>query len=111
MLTVKRQVFRLIIIGNAREILPHYILTFQFTFVLLGGDYMIWVGLDETLSHFAGIPAVLQTLHKLYPAIKCEKVYLGKVGYLICTAWILLFWDKIFPCNRFSPPKCDEKVI
>ena len=80
MLTVKRQVSRLIIIGNPREILPHYILTFQFTFVLLGGEYIISVGLDESLSHFAGIPAVLQTLHKLYSAITCEKFHLGKVG-------------------------------
>ena len=34
---------------------------------------MILDGRDEILSRFAEIPAVLETLHKLYPAITCEK--------------------------------------
>ena len=33
---------------------------------------MIPVSRDEILSRFAGIPAILQTLHKLHPAITCK---------------------------------------
>ena len=45
---------------------------------------MIPVGRDQTLSRFAGIQAALQILHKLYPAITCEKFHPGKVGPLFC---------------------------
>ena len=76
----------------------------------LGGDYIILVGRDEILYRFAGILVVLQTLHKLYPAITCKKFHSGKAGFLFCTAGILFCWDKIFLCNRFNPPKRDEKV-
>ena len=31
-------------------------ITIEFYIFELGGDYMILVGRDETLSHFAGIP-------------------------------------------------------
>ena len=68
----------------------------------LGGCYMIPVDWDEILSRFAEIPEVLKILHKLYLAITCKRFHLGKAGSLLCTAGI--------PCNRFSPPKWDEKV-
>ena len=71
---------------------------------------MIPVGRDEILSRFIGIPAMLSTLHKLHPAITCKKFHPGKTGSLYCTAGIPLCRDEIFPCNRFSPPKWDEKV-
>ena len=73
----------------------------------LGGDYMIPVGRDEILSRFAGIPAVVKTLYELYLTITCEKF---DPESLFCTAGIPLCWDEIFPCNRFSPPRRDEKV-
>ena len=76
----------------------------------LGGDYMIPFSRDEILSRFGGIPAMLKTLHKLYPAITCKTFYPGKMGSLFCTPGILLCWDKIFPCNRFSPSTRDKKV-
>ena len=47
-----------------------------------GGHYMISVGRDEFLSRFAGIPAVLETLHHLYSTIKCEKFHPFNVGSL-----------------------------
>ena len=71
---------------------------------------MIPVGRDEILSRFAEIPAVLQTLHKLHPAITCKKFHPGKTGSLFCFAGIPLCRDDSFPYNRFSPPKRDEKV-
>ena len=33
-----------------------------------------------------------------------------KMEYLFCTARIPLCWDKIFPCNHFSPLRQDKKV-
>ena len=66
---------------------------------------------DEILSGFAGILAVLQILHKLYLVITCKKFHPSKAGYLFCTAGIPLCRDKTFPCNHFSPPKQDEKLI
>ena len=70
---------------------------------------MIPVSRDEILSCFAGILAVLKTLHKLHPAITC-KTFHPRTGSLFCTARILLYRDKVFPCNRFSQPRWDEKV-
>ena len=62
---------------------------------------IIWSRLTGMkLSRFVGIAAVLQILHKLYPAITCEKFYPGEAGFLICTAGIPLRPDEIFPCNR-----------
>ena len=52
----------------------------------IGSDYMIPVSRDEILSRFAGIPVVLQTLHKLHPAISCKIFHPGKTGSLFCTA-------------------------
>ena len=68
---------------------------------------MISVSQDEILSRFAGISAVLQTLHKLHPAITCKTFHPIKTGSLFCTAGIPLCRDEIFPCNRFSPPRRD----
>ena len=56
----------------------------------LGTDYMILFDRYEILSHSAAIPAILQTLHKLYPAISCEKLHSGKTGSFFCTAGIPL---------------------
>ena len=71
---------------------------------------MISVDRDEILLRLAGIPAV--TLHKLHPAITCKKFNPGKTGSLfsVSTAGIPVCQDEIFPYNRFSPPKRDEKV-
>ena len=69
------------------------------------------VGREEILSCFAGIPPVLKIFHKLYLAIICKKFHPGKAGPLSCTIGIPHFPDKIFPCNCFSPPKRDEKLI
>ena len=71
---------------------------------------MIQVGRNEIRSQLAGIPALLKTLHKLHPAIKCKKFHPGKTGSLFCTTGIPYCRDEIFPCNRFSPPNQDEKV-
>ena len=43
---------------------------------------MIPVGQDEILSSFAGILAVLKTLHKSNPMITCEKFGPGKFQML-----------------------------
>ena len=67
----------------------------------LSGDYMIPVSRDEIL---------LQTLHKLHPAITCKTFRPGKTGSLFCKAGIPLFRDEIFPCNRFGLPRRDKKV-
>ena len=72
---------------------------------------MILVDQEKILSCFARVPAVLKTLHKLYSAIACEKFLYCKAESLFCTVGIPLYWDKIFPSDRFSPPKRDEKVI
>ena len=71
---------------------------------------MIPVGRDEILSCLAGNSAVLQTLHKLHPTITCKKFHPGKTGSFFCTPGIPIFRDEIFPCNRYGPPKPDEKV-
>ena len=57
---------------------------------------MILVKGDEILSRFAGIPAVLQTLHKLHPAITCKTFYVKRSVF--CTAGIPLCRDKTFSC-------------
>ena len=57
---------------------------------------MILVSGDEILSRFAGIPAVLQTLHKLHPAITCKTFYVKRSVF--CTAGIPLCGDKAFSC-------------
>ena len=57
---------------------------------------MILVSQDEILSRFAGIPTVLQTLHKLHPAIASKMFYVKQ--RLICLAGIPLCRDETFPC-------------
>ena len=57
---------------------------------------MIPVGRDEILSRFAGIPAVLEILHKLYLVIKRKKFHPGKAGSLFITAGIPLCRDEIY---------------
>ena len=47
---------------------------------------MIPVSRDEILPRFAGIPAVLQNLHKLHRAITCKTFHPGWTGSLLCTA-------------------------
>ena len=64
---------------------------------------MIFFNQAEIMFGFVGIPAVLLTLHKLYPAITCEKFNAGIAGSLFCTTKILLCRDKLFSCNRWSP--------
>ena len=44
---------------------------------------MISVDWNEILSRFAGVPAVLSTLYKLYPTITCEKFLPGKLESLL----------------------------
>ena len=87
-----------------------FVSTFVHAVLNLGGDYMIPISWDEILSRFAGIPAVLQTLHKLHPAITCKTFNPGKTGSLFRTAEIPLCRDEIFPCNRFIPPRWDKKT-
>ena len=79
--------------------------------LILSCDYVIPFGWDEILSCFAGTPTVLWTLHKLYPTIRCKKFRYDKVGSLFCTVGTPFCQEEISPCNRFSPPKRDEKVI
>ena len=76
----------------------------------LGRDYMIPVGRYEMLYRFAGIQEVLDILQNVSCKI-WKKFHPGKAGSLFCTVRILLWQDKTFPCNHFSPPKSDEKVI
>ena len=45
---------------------------------------MISFGRNEILLRFAGIPAVLKTLHKL--SNTCEKLHPGKAESLVCIA-------------------------
>ena len=52
---------------------------------------MISVVRDEIQYRFAGIPAVLWTLHELYHAITCEKFHSGKAESLFCTAGTKFF--------------------
>lgn len=66
----------------------------------IGGYHIILADLDEILSRFTRIQAVLWTLYKWYSTITWEKFYPGKAGFLFCTAKILLCRDEIFPCNR-----------
>ena len=61
--------------------------------VTLIEDYMILV------DYFAGIPAVLQIPHELYPAITCKKFYLGKAGSFFCNARIPFCLNEILPCK------------
>ena len=42
--------------------------------------------------------------------ITCKTFHPGKTGSLFCRAGIPLYWDKIFPCNCFSPPRRNKKV-
>ena len=51
---------------------------------------MISVSPDEILARSAGIPAVLQILHKLYPAMTSEKLHPGKAESLFYIAGIPL---------------------
>ena len=78
---------------------------------------MIPVGQNEILSCFAGIPAVLKILHKLFLAIICKKFHPGKAGSFFCTAEILLCRDKIFlviasAClSGWKTLACDSQVL
>ena len=49
----------------------------------------------------------------IYPGIileiTCKKFHPGKFVSCFCTDGIPLCQDKIFACNRFRPPKRDEK--
>ena len=54
---------------------------------------------------------ILPRFTKLHFAITCEKIHLGKAGSLFCTIGIPPCQEDMFPCNRFSQPKWDEKVI
>ena len=65
---------------------------------------MIPVDWDEILSRFVSIPAVLYILHKLYLVLRRKKLHPGKARSLFCAVGIPLCRDKIFSCNRFSPP-------
>ena len=51
---------------------------------------MIPVGRNEVLSRFAEIPAVLQNLHKSYPAITWERFHPGEAEPLFCANGIPL---------------------
>ena len=70
-----------------------------------------WLRDPEILSRFAGIPAVLWTLHKLHRAITCKTFHSSKSGSLFCTAGIPLCRDEIFPRNCFSPPPRRDKKV
>lgn len=58
-----------------------------------------WSGLNWPRSSLS-IISILQL--QFYP---------GKTGSIVCTARMPLCWDKLFPCNCFSPLRRDEKVI
>ena len=62
------------------------------------------------IQNVAGITTELWTLNEIYPAITCEKFHPGKMWSLFCTAGFPPCLDKIFLCNRFNPPKRNEKV-
>ena len=77
----------------------------------MGSDYMIPVGRDEILSRFIGIPAVLNKPFINYILLLHVKSFVPARRDPSCTAGIPLCQEGIFPCNHFSPPKWDEKVI
>ena len=62
-------------------------------------------------SENQSFPRIFKGLQEREPdAIRSENFHPGKAGSLFYTAGIPLCRDEISPCNRFSPPKWNEKV-
>ena len=70
---------------------------------------MVSVAREEILSRFVGIKAVLQTLHKFYSPITCEKFHSSVARSFFCTARIPLCRTKFSHVTSSARLSCMKK--